>query len=79
MLVRSAVCWYVLEDVKCEWRQLTIQLNGWASYTFGYRRTYICAMTAMIATIFIPVFAVNLPMLLAGNFINGIPWGGEYN
>ncbi|KAI9635685.1 trehalose transport-related protein [Dioszegia hungarica] len=50
-------------------------LNGWASYTFGYRRTYICAMTAMIATIFIPVFAVNLPMLLAGNFINGIPWG----
>lgn len=27
----------------------------------------------MIATIFIPVFAQNLPMLLAGNFINGEP------
>ena len=37
----------------------------------------MAAMTAMIATIFIPVFAVNLPMLLAGNFINGIPWGGK--
>lgn len=54
------------------------QLNGWASYTFGYKRTYIAAMSAMIATIFIPVFAQNLPMLLAGNFINGIPWGSEY-
>lgn len=29
----------------------------------------------MIGTIFIPVFAVSLPMLLAGNFICGLPWG----
>lgn len=34
-------------------------------------------MVTMIATIFIPVFAVSLPMLLAGNFINGVPWGGK--
>lgn len=34
-------------------------------------------MVTMIATIFIPVFATSLGMLLAGNFINGIPWGGE--
>ena len=35
-------------------------------------------MTAMIGTIFIPVFSTNLPMLLAGNFLNGIPWGGQW-
>jgi hypothetical protein len=34
-------------------------------------------MVAMIASVFIPVFASSLNMLLAGMVICGVPWGGE--
>lgn len=53
------------------------QINGWASYRFGYKKTYLVAMASMIATIFILVFAQSIEMLMAGGILCGIPWGGR--
>ena len=68
-----------------------LALNGWASERFGYRRTMIAAvshphdvtnqtevwsqLSLMICAIFIPFFARNIQTLLAGEIIQGIPWG----
>ncbi|ORY26959.1 putative trehalose transport-related protein [Naematelia encephala] len=50
-------------------------INGWASERFGYRKTMIAALSAMICFIFIPVFAQNVQTLLVGEILQGIPWG----
>jgi len=50
-------------------------LNGYVSERFGYRRTMIVALIAMIGLIFIFFFAKNLQTLLAGEILCGIPWG----
>ena len=42
---------------------------------FGYCYTMVGALTMMIAFIFIPFFASNLQTLLAGEILQGIPWG----
>ncbi|WWD16321.1 hypothetical protein CI109_100747 [Kwoniella shandongensis] len=52
-----------------------LMLNGWASERFGYRKTMIAALTMMICAIFIPFFAQNIQTLLAGEILQGIPWG----
>ncbi|GFZ50428.1 Alpha-glucosides permease MPH2 [Saitozyma sp. JCM 24511] len=52
-----------------------LALNGWASERFGYRKTMIVSLSAMICFIFIPFFAQNVQMLLAAEILQGIPWG----
>ncbi|KAM0790380.1 hypothetical protein ACM66B_003262 [Microbotryomycetes sp. NB124-2] len=52
-----------------------LALNGWASDRFGYRKTMLASMSMMIAAIFIPFFAKSIGVLLAGAFVQGIPWG----
>ena len=41
----------------------------------GYRKTMMGALFLVICFIFITFFAVNLPMLLVGEILCGIPWG----
>jgi SP family general alpha glucoside:H+ symporter-like MFS transporter len=41
----------------------------------GYRKTIMGALFLVICFIFITFFAVNLPMLLVGEILCGIPWG----
>lgn len=50
-------------------------INGWASERFGYKKTMIGALIMMICAIFIPFFAQNIQTLLAGEILQGIPWG----
>ncbi|OXH30015.1 MFS transporter, SP family, general alpha glucoside:H+ symporter, partial [Cryptococcus neoformans] len=50
-------------------------INGWASERFGYKKTMIAALIMMICAIFIPFFAQNIQTLLAGEILQGIPWG----
>ncbi|WOO84078.1 Maltose permease MAL61 [Vanrija pseudolonga] len=50
-------------------------ITGYCQEAFGARKTYAVGMLAMIATIFLAVFAQNLPMLLAAELLMGIPWG----
>jgi SP family general alpha glucoside:H+ symporter-like MFS transporter len=52
-----------------------LYLNGWISDAIGYKRTMIGSQVLMIAGIFIPFFAKNLEMLLAGAILLGVPWG----
>lgn len=54
---------------------LGLMLNGWVSDRFGYKKTMIGALIAMIATIFIPFFAPSIGALVAGAVLQGIPWG----
>lgn len=46
-----------------------------ASERFGYKKTMIVSLIVMIATIFTPVFAPNIQVLLVGQILMGIPWG----
>ena len=41
----------------------------------GYKKTIMGALFLVICFIFITFFAVNLPMLLCGEILCGIPWG----
>ena len=54
---------------------LGLYLTGIVQDAIGYRRTIMGALLLMTAFIFIPFFAVNLPMLLVGEILCGIPWG----
>ncbi|KAK8134595.1 general substrate transporter [Apiospora sp. TS-2023a] len=49
--------------------------NGYFTHKFGYRRVLLVSLCLITVFIFIPFFAVNLPMLLVGEFLCGIPWG----
>ena len=49
--------------------------TGIVQERFGYRKTIIGALCLVTAFIFITFFSVNLPMLLAGEILCGIPWG----
>lgn len=51
------------------------QINGYCQSRFGSKRTYSCAMVLMAAAIFLPVFSKDLPMLLGGEIVCGVPWG----
>ncbi|ORY88477.1 general substrate transporter [Leucosporidium creatinivorum] len=51
-------------------------INGWASDRFGYKKTMIAALFAMILTILVPVLSNGrIEVLLVGEFLMGIPWG----
>jgi SP family general alpha glucoside:H+ symporter-like MFS transporter len=50
-------------------------LSGLLADRVGYRITITAAIVFLFITIFIPFFAVNLQMLLAGQILCGIPWG----
>ncbi|ORY85506.1 general alpha-glucoside permease [Protomyces lactucae-debilis] len=48
---------------------------GVISERFGYKRTIIASHLAVICFVFVPVFAPNLPTLLTGEILLGLPWG----
>lgn len=50
-------------------------INGIASDRFGYRKTMIASLLAMIAFIFVLFFAPNIKILVLGEVLCGIPWG----
>lgn len=50
-------------------------LNGFITDWLGYRKTLIFTMVFMIGANFIPFFSTSLPMFLAGELIQGLPWG----
>ncbi|RAL08039.1 sugar transporter [Aspergillus homomorphus CBS 101889] len=49
--------------------------NGYFTHRLGYRNVLLASLVAITAFIFIPFFAPNLPVLLVGEFLCGIPWG----
>lgn len=49
--------------------------NGYFTHRFGYRRVLLASLVLITAFVFIPFFATNLPVLLVGEFLCGIPWG----
>ncbi|KAK5207801.1 hypothetical protein LTR41_006313 [Exophiala xenobiotica] len=48
---------------------------GWMIDRYGYRRVSLASYVLMAAFIFIPFFASNIKMLLAGEILCGLPWG----
>jgi SP family general alpha glucoside:H+ symporter-like MFS transporter len=48
---------------------------GWMVDRFGYKRVSLVSYVIMAAFIFIPFFASNIKVLLAGEILCGIPWG----
>ncbi|KAK7969160.1 MFS transporter- SP family- general alpha glucoside:H+ symporter [Apiospora saccharicola] len=54
---------------------LGLLISGMAAQRFGYKRTVITGLLFMIAFIFIPFFAPSKEVLLAGEILQGIPWG----
>ncbi|OQD65038.1 hypothetical protein PENPOL_c006G04575 [Penicillium polonicum] len=50
-------------------------MNGFLADRFGYRRTLLTALVSLCCFIFLPFFAVNVQMFLAGQVLCGIPWG----
>ncbi|PGH03120.1 hypothetical protein AJ79_07447 [Helicocarpus griseus UAMH5409] len=50
-------------------------INGVVSERYGYRKTMIGSLIAMIAFIFILFFAPNVQTLVIGEVFCGIPWG----
>jgi SP family general alpha glucoside:H+ symporter-like MFS transporter len=51
-----------------------LMLAGWICDRFGYKKTLSGALVFLIGAIFICFFAVNLPMLFAGEVLCGLPW-----
>ncbi|KAH5583459.1 hypothetical protein HBI24_107860 [Parastagonospora nodorum] len=49
--------------------------NGYFCHKFGYRPVLLMSLCLICAFIFISFFAPNLPALLVGQFLCGIPWG----
>ncbi|KAJ6188652.1 hypothetical protein N7519_003560 [Penicillium mononematosum] len=50
-------------------------MNGFLADRFGYRWTILVALVSLSFFIFLPFFAVNVQMFLAGQVLCGIPWG----
>jgi SP family general alpha glucoside:H+ symporter-like MFS transporter len=48
---------------------------GWLTERYGYKRTMIGALSILAGFVFILFFAQDLPMLLVGEILCGIPWG----
>jgi MFS transporter, SP family, general alpha glucoside:H+ symporter len=49
--------------------------SGLVADRIGYRFTLVAALIFLFLSIFLSFFAVSLEMLLAGQFLCGIPWG----
>ncbi|KAG0652955.1 Maltose transport MAL61 [Hyphodiscus hymeniophilus] len=54
---------------------LGLFVNGIVSERYGYRKTMIVSLVAVIGFIFIPFFAKSLIDLEVGEILCGIPWG----
>ncbi|GKU02011.1 maltose permease mal31 [Fusarium langsethiae] len=49
--------------------------NGYFTHKLGYRKVLLASLVAICDFIFISFFSPNLPVLLVGQFLCGIPWG----
>lgn len=49
--------------------------NGYFTHKFGYRKVLLASLAAIVAFVFLTFFAPNLPVLLVGELLCGIPWG----
>ncbi|KAJ3958325.1 hypothetical protein N0V92_005088 [Colletotrichum tropicale] len=49
--------------------------NGYFTHRFGYRKVLLVSLASICCFIFISFFSPNLPVLLVGQFLCGIPWG----
>ncbi|KAM0327609.1 hypothetical protein ACHAQA_005902 [Verticillium albo-atrum] len=49
--------------------------NGYFTHKFGYRKVLLASLVAICGFIAISFFSPNLPVLLVGQFLCGIPWG----
>lgn len=49
--------------------------NGYFTHKFGYRKVLLSSLLLIVAFVFVPFFAPNLGILLAGELLCGIPWG----
>lgn len=49
--------------------------NGYLTHKFGYRKVLLASLASIIAFVFLTFFAPNLPVLLVGELLCGIPWG----
>lgn len=49
--------------------------NGYLTHKFGYRKVLLASLASIVAFIFLTFFAPNLPVLLVGELLCGIPWG----
>ncbi|GAA6059559.1 hypothetical protein JCM10212_000615 [Sporobolomyces blumeae] len=54
---------------------LGLMVNGWACDRYGFKKTIGFSLVLICCFIFITFFAHNLPMLLAGELLCGLPWG----
>jgi SP family general alpha glucoside:H+ symporter-like MFS transporter len=52
-----------------------LSLNGLLSERFGYRKTMLGALAAIVCLIFIPFFAPSVEVLQVGSILMGISWG----
>lgn len=50
-------------------------IAGYAAERFGYKKTILASHFLIIAFIFMMFFAKDIHMLLAGEFLCGLPWG----
>lgn len=64
-----------LQNITRVGQLIGLVITGYCQERFGSKKTYIAAMIAMTGTIFLAVFAINLPMLLGAELAMGIPWG----
>ncbi|KAL2871432.1 general substrate transporter [Aspergillus lucknowensis] len=49
--------------------------NGFFVQKYGYRKVLLASLVAISAFIFVSFFSTNLPTLLVGQLLCGIPWG----
>lgn len=54
---------------------LGLMATGILQDHFGYKKTIAGALIAIICLLFLLFFSVNLPMLLVGEILCGLPWG----
>ncbi|PWY97099.1 sugar transporter [Testicularia cyperi] len=52
-----------------------LQLAGSAAQRWGHLKVMLVSIIAMTGFIFIPFFATSLPIFLAGQILQGLPWG----
>ncbi|KAJ6440004.1 sugar porter (SP) family MFS transporter [Purpureocillium lavendulum] len=50
-------------------------IAGWTADRYGYKKTTVGFLIAMIAFVFVLFFAPNVKVLVVGEILCGIPWG----
>ncbi len=64
-----------LQNITRVGQLIGLVITGYCQERFGSKKTYVAAMIFMTLSIFLAVFAVDLPMLLGAELVMGIPWG----